>query len=804
MTQPSPYFIRRTGQLDDPLRVPGFSPGNFDEEEGGIDLVGYWHVVRKRLALVIGVVFGVMVLTAIYAYMQTPMYTAQATILLKPGTPQIMEGKDASQDQLQDMYDSDMYENFQKTQYEILRSRTLAAYVIRAENLESNKAFMGPAPQPGLISSALSSVSQWLNHTKGRKAPPPVVDHKVSNGVPPNLISAYLSGLQIKPITDTDLVAIGYVSSDKTLAAKLANAHAHGYIRLGIELRSQSNEEAENFLKERLGELKDSLEKSEVALNDYRRAKGIIPGLMSLDGKETVVLDRVSELSKDLTTAQVERIGLEAQMQLINSRKYDSMPVVMSDGGVQTAEEQLNSLDADYASMGKKFKPDYPPMMQLAAKRAELQRRLDAQISRVVSGIQGSYQAASDKEKKLQTEMDKERQQALGLNDAAVEYAILQREVDTNRELYESVLERMKGIGLAAESQTSNIIIVDPAETPGAPSSPRKFSMTMRNSALALVAVIGLVFGLEYLDTTLKTPEQVERYLRVPNIGAIPSFANLRLKAKGTPLLPEDRLKAKGVPALPDDNSVKKIGYGRELLGVANPYSLVGEAYRSFRTALMLSRAGAPPKTILFTSAHSSEGKTVTATNTAAMFAQTGARVLLIDGDLRKPRCHRVLALENSSGLTEVLTGTCEVQDVIRTTVVDGLSFMSAGSLPPNPTELLGSERMSQVLAMVSHQHDVVILDSPPVMPVSDALLLATVVDGVVLVVNSTKTSKHHVKMACAKLEYARAKLFGVLLNEIDLKHPNYGHYSHYYNHYTQADPEFDMPYKDSDGPDPA
>jgi succinoglycan biosynthesis transport protein ExoP len=790
MTQPSPYFIRRTGHLEEPLRGAPFGPGNFDEEEGRIDLLGYWHVVRKRLALVIGVVFAAMVLTVIYAYMQTPLYTAQATILLKPGSPQIMDGKDASQDQ-DVMEDSDMYDNFQKTQYEILKSRSLAAYVIRAENLEHNPAFVGPPPQPGLISSALSSVSQWLNHTNGRKAPPQPADQTVRNGVPPGLISAYLGGLRISPIVDTELVAIEYVSSDRALAAKLANAHAHGYIRLGIELRSQSNEEAENFLKERLGELKDSLEKSEVALNDYRRAKGIIPGLMSLDGKETVVLDRVTELGKDLTTAQVERIGLEAQMQLINSRKYDSMPVVMGDTGVQAVQTDLNSVDADYASMGKKFKPDYPPMMQLEAKRQELQKRLDAEISRVIAGIQGSYQAASDKEKKLQAEMDKERQQALGLNDAAVEYAILQREVDTNRELYESVLERMKGIGLAAESQTSNIIIVDPAETPGAPSSPRKLSMTLRNSALALVAVIGLVFGLEYLDTTLKTPEQVERYLRVPNIGAIPSFANLRLKAKGAALPPEE-------------NGIKKIGYGRELLGVANPYSLVGEAYRSFRTALMLSRAGAPPKTILFTSAHSSEGKTVSATNTAAMFAQTGARVLLIDGDLRKPRCHRVLALENSSGLTEVLTGTCEVQDVIRTTIVDGLSFMSAGSLPPNPTELLGSERMSQVLAMVAHQHDVVIIDSPPVMPVSDALLLATVVDGVVLVVNSLKTSKHHVKMAAAKLEYARAKIFGVLLNEIDLKHPNYGHYSHYYNHYTRPDPDFEMPFKDSGDPDNA
>jgi capsular exopolysaccharide synthesis family protein len=789
MTQPSPYFIRRTNGFEEPGRGAGFGPGNFDEEEGRIDLLGYWHVIRKRLALVIGVVFAALVLTAIYAFMQTPLYTAEAKILLKPGTPQIMQGKDAEQDQ-EFEFDTDMYENFQKTQYEILRSRSLAAYVIRAENLEQNKAFIGPKPHPGLISSALSSVSHWLNQTNGRKPRPQPADSETAhNGVPAALINDYLGGLRITPEAETALVTIGYVSTDRNLAAKLANAHAHGYITLGVKLRSQANEEAESFLKERLSELKDSLEKSEIAVNDYRRAKGIIPGLMSLDGKETVVLDRISELSKDLTTAQVERIGLEAQVQLINSRKYDSMQAVMGDAAVQAVQAQLNTVDADYASMAKKFKPDYPPMMQLAAKRQEVERRLNAEISRVIAGIQGSFQAASDKEEKLQGEMNKERQQALGLNDAAVEYAILQREVDTNRELYENVLQRMKGIALAAESQTSNIIIVDPAETPGAPSSPKKFSMIVRNSALALVAVIGLVFGLEYLDTTLKTPEQVERYLRVPNIGAIPSFARIRLKEKSTTLLPEE-------------NGIKKIGYGRELLGVANPYSLVGEAYRSFRTALMLSRAGAPPKTILFTSAHSAEGKTVSATNTAAMFAQTGAHVLLIDADLRKPRCHRVLALENTTGLTEVLTGTCEVQDVIRTTLVDGLSFMSAGSLPPNPTELLGSERMNQVLSMVAHEHDVVIIDSPPVMPVSDALLLATVVDGVVLVVNSLKTSKHHVKMACAKLEYVRAKVFGVLLNEIDVKHPGYGHYSHYYNHYTKPDSSFEMLYKDSSGPD--
>ena len=250
-----------------------------------------------------------------------------------------------------------MYENFQKTQYEILRSRTLAAYVIRAENLEQNKAFTGPKPQPGLISSALSSVSLGsitpAGASRGRQSPTRDGAQRSSAGADRCLPgrSADLAD------QDTDLVTIGYVSTDRNLAAKLANAHAHGYIRLGIELRSQANEEAESFLKERLGELKDSLEKSEIAVNDYRRAKGIIPGLMSLDGKETVVLDRVSELSKDLTTAQVERIGLEAQ------DAADQQPQVRFDArgdgrsGGSSGARQLNSLDADYAAWGKSSSP---------------------------------------------------------------------------------------------------------------------------------------------------------------------------------------------------------------------------------------------------------------------------------------------------------------------------------------------------------------------------------------------------------------------------------------------------------------
>jgi capsular exopolysaccharide synthesis family protein len=361
------------------------------------------------------------------------------------------------------------------------------------------------------------------------------------------------------------------------------------------------------------------------------------------------------------------------------------------------------------------------------------------------------------------------------VNDASVGYAILQREVDTNRELYNSVLQRMKDLGLAAESQSSNTVVVDEAQVPGGPSGPHRTMSLLQAIAFGLALGIGLAFLIEYQDKTLKTPEQVEQYLRLPNLAAVPAFSRQETRAL---------IKRNGA-----DRTTPAVVSSRELAGSMSQYSVVGEAYRSLRTALMLSRAGSPPNTILFTSAGNSEGKTVSALNTAVVFAHTGVRVLLIDVDLRRPRCHKVLALENLAGLTEVLAGACNVGDLIRATDVDSLSFLSAGSIPPNPSELVGSDKMRDTLAQLTSEFDVVVIDSPPILPVTDAMLLSTMVDGVVLVVNSSKTAKQHVKAAYARLEFARAKVFGVLLNQVDVNSQHYQYYRRYYGGYDTYGP---------------
>ncbi|MBI4639264.1 MAG: polysaccharide biosynthesis tyrosine autokinase, partial [Candidatus Tectomicrobia bacterium] len=417
------------------------------------------------------------------------------------------------------------------------------------------------------------------------------------------------------------------------------------------------------------------------------------------------------------------------------------------------------------------FKPGYPRLDQLKAQVEETRRRLQRETQKVVGGIESAYRASETKEKGLRAKMEKQKAMALSLKDASVEYAILAREVDTNRQLYDSVLQRMKEMGVAAELRASNVSVIDKAEPPPWPSKPQKALSLLLSLLLGLTGGVGLAFFFEYLDNTLKTPEEVERYLRLPNLGVVPDFLSLDQRSYA-PKLSYTQFQ------LPNPPSSKE-----EIILYHHPFSLVTESYRTLRTAILLSRAGEPPKTLLFTSGTRGEGKTVTVVNTAIVFAQMGARVLVVDADLRRPGCHKILGMENGLGLTELLTGQREPEEVIQPTAAPHLYFLSSGSIPPNPAELLGSKKMRETLAFLQERYDYILIDSSPVMPVSDAVLLSTMVDGVVLVANSQETPKHVVREACSRLSYARAKILGVVLNHVDMKNGDYVYYYHDHNY---------------------
>ncbi|MGH8071820.1 MAG: GumC family protein [Candidatus Entotheonellia bacterium] len=752
-------------------------------EEEGHTLRDYWRVIRKHLWLIAACIFGTVLATALVIFMMTPIYTAETTLLIERQAPRVLNIREVLSESLGP---DELVVDFYKTQYEILKSRALAAWVIREQGLETNGLFT----EEGFVARLWGKAKGWAGQFF-LQPPKTVEEHALE--VNPKSVEAYFTMLDIKPIRQTRLIKIAFSTPDAALSARVANAHAQDYIRHGLSLRTRANEEAQHFLEEKLAELKGRVEQSEAALNRYRRHSKVI----SLTDKENIVVERLADLNRRVSEAEAERIALESRFRLIRKRDYDSLPAVIDSALIQRLKEQLAPLETEYAKLSTLYKPGHRPLDQLKAQLEELRRRLRQEMQRVVAGIESSYLAAGARERALRAEMEKQKAATLAQKDASVKYAILAREVDTNRQLYDSVLQRMKEMGVAAELRASNVSVIDKAEPPHTPSRPKKLQSLLLSALVALIGGVSLAFLLEYLDNTLKTPQEVERYLRLPNLGVVPDFLSLdeqsyapqklsslwRSLVRHRKLRDEQKYAPHRIPSL-RPQIPSSLASGRELALVLShpPLSVVTEAYRMLRMAILLSQAEESPKTILFTSGIFGEGKTVTVVNTAIVFAQMGVRVLVIDADLRRPDCHRALGVENGLGLTEILTGQRGPIEVIRPTATNHLFLLSAGSLPPNPAELVGSKKMQETVAALREQYDYILIDSPPVMQVSDAVLLSTIVDGVVLVVSSQATPKYVAREARSRLSYARAKILGVTLNRVDLRSGDSAYYHRLYH----------------------
>jgi polysaccharide biosynthesis transport protein len=785
--EPSRYFVRRTGGL--PVEAPietEASPIFLDEGQPLVDFAAYWRTVRKHYRLVIAVLVGVVTLTMVKVMSETPLYEAETTIMIEPSAQG--GGTDTLENLVQIEAAANNSDMYYKTQCAILQSRAIAASVIKALGLEHNPAFAGKPTTAGFFARLEKKLTRAMNKRAARsqrpiELPPGLQDDK---GVAPGLVHAYLGDLKVTPMIDTNLVKITITSPDPELAAQIANQHVKEYQHQQRDIHGEQSDEAQRYLKTKLLDVKKDLESSEAALNAYRSEKGIIPGLISLDGKDAIVLDRLADLSKDLTQAQVARIGLGAQVSLIKKHEYNSLPSVMDDSTIQEMNKALDGLYSQQAALSSQFKASYPPLAKLDAQIRDMQARVAVMVNKKVGALQSQFEEADAKVNELQKEMDAQKGETLKINSSAAQYAMLQREVDTNRELYNAILTRIKDVEMSGDIQSKNVSVINSAEVPGAATSPKKLLALMLATIGGLGLGLGLAFVFEMADNTLKNPEEAEHYLKLPNLGVVPEFSSANGKSAYAPRELMNGGGARASTVLPP---------GRELVTTHGSYSRVGEAYRNLRTALLLSRAGGPPKVTLITSAMSREGKTVTAVNISVMLAQLGGNVLLIDADLRRARCHRVLAVDNHLGLTEVLTGSREMHETIRATEIENLYFLGAGSVPPNPTELLNSPKMAEVMAQLRDHYEYIVIDSAPVLPVSDSMVLSKLTDGVVLVANGSATPRQQVKNACARLEYARAKILGLVLNKVKIHSPDY----HYYYHQDYYSFDGDSPRDDEE-----
>ena len=462
--QLSPYSLRRVApSVETGSGDPGLHGLLEPPSEGaGIDLRQIWKTLRKRIGIVIAIPIVVCVISAIREMMLPELFTASSTILIRSSTPLLLGDSAAavqSSVNSDNGGDTDMFLN---TKYELLHTSSLALKVIRAEDLSSNSTFTGiGGGHRFFLTKLLADIKHRIKGTTGNQTHRPTLD-------PEGLVGAYLGALQVQPIVGTQLVRLTFTTVDPQLSAQLANAHVRQFIEQGIELNAQASEEAGRFLQTKLNELKRKVEDSEAALNNYRRDKGIIPGLISVNGKEDIVLERLNKLSEELQDAHLKTITLGARMTMVKQGHADALPGVVDNGVVQKLKDRMVGLQEEYAGMAKDFKPNYPPMMALKARIADAQAAIQAEEGSVVLSIDTQYLEAQKDEQNLEDELKKQKEFALGLNDSAVRYQILARDADTNRELYNSVLKRMKDVEVTGDVHASDISIVDLAQSPPA------------------------------------------------------------------------------------------------------------------------------------------------------------------------------------------------------------------------------------------------------------------------------------------------------------------------------------------------
>jgi succinoglycan biosynthesis transport protein ExoP len=742
------------------LLSTGAFPGDMGE---GIGLYDCWRILKRYRRLIFALVATALLLTVVVVLLVTPNFVATSTLLIEPEPAQVLDVREL----ISEAGSTDDHDYY-KTQYDLLKSRDLAAGVIQDLKLENTELLGGGGPR-GLLSHLESLYGRLLSMF----SPAPVVVAPQAGGVSAGAIDAYLSRLKVEPQVGTRLVKVSFKAPDPRLAARITNTHVAHYIQQGLNLRSESRRAAVDFLENQLVLIKQRVQQSEAALNTYRHKKGIVS--FDVEGKYKVPEARMMDLTRSLTEVETRRITAEAQMEEVNAGDYDSLPQVVSNPTITSLKPQVRRLQAQYANLSTAFNSQYPKLAELKAELFEARGSLDREIVEVAKSVKRDYQSALDQEKKLRAEIDEEKERDLALNDASLQDAVLSREVETNRDLYKSVLARMQQIQVGERAPVTNVSVVDSAVSPPFPATPKTLRDLAISGLFALVCGIILAFVFDQLDNRLKTGQEVEKYLSLPNLALAPDFDKLHPKVSVGRHLERARRLLLG-SAGSGSNGIN---------GYLYPPAR-GDVYRSIRTAIQFSRAGSPPNKILITSAIEGEGKTWTAVHVASVFAQTGARTLLIDADLRRAQCHETLSLENQVGLSEVLVGQLEAEEAIRHLADRKLYLLSAGSQVPNPAELLTSSRMLEVLTSLSKEYQYIFIDSAPLMYASDTIGLATMVEGVVLVAGFD-TPKQDVKHAAERLSLAGANILGVVLNRVDIREPEHRQYSRYYFSYERG-----------------
>jgi capsular exopolysaccharide synthesis family protein len=730
---------RKAGESLAVIPAPSVLP--WDQMPREPHLLDYFIILRKHQWLVLTFLLTVVTVVTIASFKMKPVYEAAARVEVDREAQNMLPFQDPnSYGEYVDM------ENYIETQSKILQSETLALQTIKALDL-------GRYPEFGGAANSLA----WT--------------HGAGAARRPAILGAFLGRLVVKRVPNSRLIEVQFEAQDPQLAAQVVNTHLQSYIEQNFRSKYDATTQASNWLSGELEELRIKVEKSEDARIAYERQNQI----WQIDEKQDITTQKLADLSKAVTEAQTMMAEKEALYRMAASGNVDALPAARENGVIQDLLKHKTELDENYADATHQYGPNYPKVQRLAAQQTEVEQDLEKARKTVIESVQQEFDTAHQRVVLLQEALDKQKAEANDLAEKLVQYHILQHDAESNKALYDGLLQKLKEAGITAGLRSSNIRVVDPALAPTSPSRPQKARNIMLAILVGLVGGVGLALFREYLDNTVKSPDDIEALTGLPSLAVVPSLPGLNGH--------HSRLSRFSRDSHPQVTAGPRV----ELLSYVQPKSQISEAFRALRTSLLLSQAEHPPQVILVTSALPREGKTTAAVNLAVTLAQLGDRTLLMDSDLRKPGIRRALNLTmgKEAGLSSYLAGVSTLDEVIIPhPTITNLEALTTGPVPPSPADLLSSHRMREAITELRRRYKFVVIDSPPIMAATDAVILSSLTDGVLLVVRSGETPKEAFTRTRDLLAAVKSRLLGVVLNAVDSSAPDY-YYSYRYYPYA-------------------
>ncbi|HEY7785842.1 MAG TPA: polysaccharide biosynthesis tyrosine autokinase [Pyrinomonadaceae bacterium] len=736
----------------------------------------YLFVVMKRKWLILSLVLVITSLVTVQMYRQPSIYEGETTIKIEPKPRSVLQTKEI-------VINAQADPNFWGTQLRLLTNPALARQVVLTLDLQNNPTFLGGQSQGGIFSSLRRMFSG--DKPKAKTAAEPsdlaVVSEEevaIQSLTPEELTKlepyedAIIGGETIEPVPGTNLVKIKFAHSNPELAQNIANTLAEVFVKNNFQRSTQGLTKAEIVLSKEIAKLQSQVKNDQQEQFNYAKSHNLP---LSTDAAGNLEAARLATLSGQLLEAENERKNLQAQLEAAR-READpfSIPDVNASGRVEKLRERISALEERRDALLIVYTEEWPEVKKIDAQIKGLREDLKKAPTEIVTSIQRRYEAARSRENLLRASYEKQRGTTTQQMRDQIDLMAITQQLETNKQSLNTLLQRQRELQVSSSDRSNEVSIETPSRLPKSPIGPQRVRNIVIAFLLSLCAGIGLAFLLDFLDDTVKSTDDIDRHLHLPALALIPARRD-RARLIGLP--------GTAPPPGPSDNTA--------LAMIDDVRSPIAESYRHLRTSLLLSSAGQPPKTILVTSSQPSEGKTTTAINTAFMLAQTGAEVLIIDCDLRRPRLHAHFEIPNTRGLTNWLSGEDDIDKLMRDyDRQPNLKLLTSGPVPPNPAELLGSDEMRRLLGILSERFAHIIIDSPPAISFTDASILSTMVDGVVLVVHGGKSSRAVVRRAKQQLLDVGAHIFGVVLNNVKLETQDYYYSGYYSEYYTDSDPE--------------